>query len=140
MVEIYPPDLHADGLASALADLLAPAAAQGITATASVEGVEAVSDDTVALVWRVAQEAVRNAMRHSGARNLAVTVRGSGDATVLEVVDDGCGFDPARQPGAEHFGLRGLSSLIADVGGRLDVRSSPGDGTTIRLEIEGGHR
>jgi two-component system, NarL family, sensor kinase len=67
-------------------------------------------------------------------------VTGSGDTTVLEVVDDGCGFDPAHQPGAEHFGLRGLSSLIAEAGGHLDVRSSPGNGTTIRLEIAGGHR
>jgi two-component system, NarL family, sensor kinase len=94
----------------------------------------------VALVWRVAQEAVRNALRHSAARNLTVTVEGTGDTVVLEVADDGCGFDPAHPPGERHFGLRGLSSLIADAGGRLDVRSAPGAGTTIRLEIAGSTR
>ena len=137
MVEIYPPDLHADDLGAALDDLLAPAAAAGISATARVAGVEGASDDTVALVWRVAQEAVRNAMRHSGADTLSVTVdRVDGDV-VLTVTDDGQGFDPQRRQGTQHFGLRGLTSLIAEAGGRLDVRSAPGAGTTIRLEMAG---
>lgn len=135
MVEIYPPELHADGLGAALDDLLAPAAAAGISATASVTGVEGASDDTVALVWRVAQEAVRNAMRHSGARTLAVAVDRVDDDLVLTVTDDGRGFDTQRRHGEQRFGLRGLTSLIAEAGGRLDVRSAPGAGTTIRLEM-----
>jgi two-component system, NarL family, sensor kinase len=135
MVEIYPPDLHADGLAAALDDLLAPAATAGVTATARVTGAEGASDDAVALVWRVAQEAVRNALRHSGAKNLTVTVDGAGGCLVLVVTDDGRGFDPGKRAGADHFGLRGLSSLITDAGGLLDVRSAPGAGTTIRLEV-----
>ena len=137
MVEIYPPDLQANGLSAALDDLLAPAAAAGITATARVTGAEQASDDAVALVWRVAQEAVRNALRHSGARSLLVAVEGADDRLVLEVTDDGRGFDPDQRRGAEHFGLRGLGSLIAEAGGRLVVRSAPGAGTTIRLEVAG---
>jgi signal transduction histidine kinase len=139
MVEIYPPDLDADGLDAALDDLLAPAATQGVAATATVEGIDGVPDDTVALVWRVAQEAVRNALRHSGAENLTVTVHGS-DGVVLEVTDDGQGFDASRRPAGDHFGLRGLSSLIAEAGGDLVVRSSPGAGTTIRLQVGEGAR
>jgi two-component system NarL family sensor kinase len=135
MVEIYPPDLHANGLAAALDDLLAPAAAVGITASAWVTNAENAPEDAVALVWRVAQEAVRNAMRHSGARTLTVTVDGAGDSLVLVVTDDGQGFDPDQSPGGDHFGLRGLSSLIAEAGGGLDVISAPGAGTTIRLEV-----
>jgi two-component system, NarL family, sensor kinase len=140
MVEIYPPDLHADGLDAALDDLLAPAATQGVAAAARVEGIDGVPDDTVALVWRVAQEAVRNALRHSGADNLTVTVDGNADGVVLEVTDDGRGFDPSRRPAGDRFGLRGLSSLIAEAGGELAVRSSPGAGTTIRLQMAGGPR
>jgi signal transduction histidine kinase len=140
MVEIYPPELHADGLVAALDDLLAPAAAAGITATAQVTDAERASDEAVALVWRVAQEAVRNALRHSGAGTLTVTVDGFGDRLVLVVTDDGRGFDPDQRRRAEHFGLRGLTSLIAEAGGRLDVRSAPGAGTTIRLEISGSAR
>lgn len=135
LAEIHPPDLQADGLPAALADLIAPAGPLGIQASVSVEGAETASDEQVALVWRVAQEAVRNAMRHSQASTLAVTVRGDGRRLVLEVVDDGIGFDPARTR-ADSFGLRGLRSLISDNGGVLDVRSAPGEGTTVCMEVE----
>jgi signal transduction histidine kinase len=140
MVEIYPPDLDADGLGAALDDLLAPAAAKGVSASATVRGVENASDDEVALVWRVAQEAVRNALRHSGADSLRVEVDGSDDGLVLVVMDDGRGFDAEERPGSDHFGLRGLNSLITEAGGHLDVRSAPGAGTTIRLQVAGGAR
>ena len=56
---------------------------------------------------------------------------------VLEVVDDGRGFDPGEQRPTGHFGLRGMKDLIADAGGHLAVLSSPGRGTTIRLEVPG---
>ena len=135
LAEIHPPDLSADGLPASLADLIAPASTLGIQASVSVEGAETASDAQVALVWRVAQEAVRNAMRHSEASTLAVTVRGDGRVLTLEVVDDGVGFDPSRtSPGS--YGLRGLRSLVADSGGVLDVRSAPGEGTTVRMEVD----
>jgi two-component system, NarL family, sensor kinase len=57
---------------------------------------------------------------------------------VLEVTDDGRGFDPSRRTNGDHVGLRGLRSLIAEAGGDLAVRSSPGAGTTIRLQMAGG--
>ncbi|WP_343907539.1 sensor histidine kinase [Nocardioides aquiterrae] len=135
LAEIHPPDLSADGLPAALADLIAPAGTLGIQASATVEGAETASVENVALVWRVAQEAVRNAMRHSDASTLAVTVRGDGTTLTLEVVDDGIGFDPARTA-PDSYGLRGLRSLVADSGGVLEVRSSPGEGTTVRMEVK----
>ena len=135
LAEIHPPDLSADGLPAALADLTAPAGAAGMQSSVSVEGAETASDAHVALVWRVAQEAVRNAMRHSRASTLAVTVRGDGRTLTLEVVDDGVGFDPARTA-PDSYGLRGLRSLVADSGGVLEVRSSSGEGTTVRMEVD----
>jgi signal transduction histidine kinase len=135
LAEIHPPELHAEGLAAGLADLIAPAAAAGIHASVSVEGMDQASDAGVALVWRVAQEAVRNAIRHSGASTLAVTVRRDESKLTLEVVDDGIGFDPeVRDP--DRYGLRGLRSLVTDIGGRLEVRSAMGDGTTVRMEVD----
>jgi signal transduction histidine kinase len=95
-----------------------------------------VGDEQVALVWRVAQEAVRNAIRHAGATHLDVRVRGTADRVLLEVSDDGSGFRPDAQPDPTRFGLRGLQSLVADSGGRLEVRSLPGQGTTVLLEVE----
>lgn len=135
LAEIHPPELGADGLAPALDDLVAPAARSGIHASVSVSGAEGAPDETVALVWRVAQEAVRNAIRHSRASTLAVTVRGEGPELVLEVVDDGVGFDPAAARDRGQYGLRGLRSLVNDCGGRLQVRSSPGEGTTVRMDV-----
>ena len=140
MVEIFPPDLDAQGLPAALDDLLAPAVGQGLTVDVRVSGVEEASDQVVALAWRVAQEAVRNALRHSAATRLQVTVEHVDGCLVLEVTDDGRGFDPTARRDPEHFGLRGLTSLIRQAGGRLDVRSAPGAGTTVRLEVAGGAR
>ncbi len=135
LVEIHPPDLQADGLAAALADLTAPATSAGIHTTVSVDGVDDVSHTTTALVWRVAQEGVRNAIRHAGPDALSVRVSGVGDFVVLEVQDDGRGFTPEAVTDPAHYGLRGLNSLVADAGGRLTVLSAPGAGTTVRLEV-----
>jgi signal transduction histidine kinase len=135
LVEIHPPELSADDLGAALADLIAPAGNSGVQASVSVEGAEGAPEAVTALVWRVAQEAVRNALRHSEASTLAVTVRGDGERLALEVVDDGVGFDPQAKPDAGSFGLRGLRSLVAEAGGTLEVRSSPGEGTTVRMEV-----
>ena len=135
LVSIHPPDLHADGLAAALTDLTAPAAAAGIEASVRVDDIGPLSDDTVALVWRVAQEAVRNAIRHARASTLEVEVDRRDGRLALRVTDDGHGFDPAADRAPESFGLRGLASLVADAGGRLDVRSTPGEGTEVRMEV-----
>ncbi len=135
LAEIHPPELHGRGLETALEDLIAPAAAAGIHASVSVSGIEGASDPEVALVWRVAQEAVRNATRHSGASTLAVTVRGDEEQLLLEVVDDGVGFDTSAPSEPDRFGLRGLRSLVRDVGGELDVTSAVGEGTSVRMAV-----
>ena len=135
LVEIYPPDLHAEGLAAALSDLVAPVAASGIDVNLDVSGDAGASETAVAITWRVAQEAVRNVARHSGARRMSVTVRAEDDRLLLEVLDDGRGFDPTSAPAPGHLGLRGVERLVRDVGGRLAVESSPGSGTAIHLEV-----
>jgi two-component system, NarL family, sensor kinase len=135
LVEIHPPGLTADSLPAALEDLTAPARAAGVDATVRVTDGNGADEQTVALVWRVAQESVRNTLRHARARTLVVDVTGEGPALTLEVRDDGVGFDPAAVRPDAHYGLRGLDSLVRDSGGRLDVRSAPGAGTTVRLEV-----
>jgi signal transduction histidine kinase len=135
LVSIHPPDLHADGLAAALIDLTAPAATADIETRVHVADIGTVPDETVALVWRVAQEAVRNAIRHAGAATLDVDVRRQDGRIVLRVRDDGQGFDAGAERPDGSFGLRGLASLAADAGGRLDVRSRPGEGTEVRMEV-----
>ncbi|KRE95043.1 hypothetical protein ASG76_04940 [Nocardioides sp. Soil774] len=135
LVEIYPPDLHATGIAAALDDLVAPFAASGIAVDVDVSGDEDASRRAVALVWRAAQEAVRNVARHAGASRMSLTVHRHDDVLVLEVVDDGAGFDPASVVGEDRFGLRGTESLVREHGGTMEVESAPGAGTTVRVEV-----
>ncbi|HYO40459.1 MAG TPA: ATP-binding protein [Nocardioidaceae bacterium] len=134
LVEIYPPDLGVDGLSSALEDLVAPAVGAGVAATVEVRGAEHASEASVRLVWRVAQEAVRNATRHANAEHLSVRVQMIGRHLVLDVTDDGDGFEPQHESGG--IGLRGLRDLIREARGRLDVRTAPGQGTTVHLEVQ----
>lgn len=135
LVEIYPPDLRTGGLAAALHDLTAPLAAAGVAVDVDVSGDEEAGDAVVALTWRVAQEAVRNVVHHAAATRVSVTVRREDGALVLEVVDDGRGFDPSAAGPEGHFGLRNLDGLVRESGGTLEVESSPAGGTTLRMEV-----
>jgi signal transduction histidine kinase len=137
LVDIYPPSLHDEGLPAALTDLLAPLPGGGTQTTLNITPNLDLAPETSALVYRVAQEAVRNAQRHAEAAHLDVEVSRRVDRVVLVVQDDGHGFDPAvseRAAADGHVGLRLLSDLVAEAGGELVVRSGPG-GTTVRLEV-----
>jgi two-component system, NarL family, sensor kinase len=136
LVEIHPPGLNAAGLAAALEDLTAQTAGDGIETTVTVSGIEGAPDHIVTLLWRVAQEAIRNAVRHAHACKLTVTVTGDERQVRLLVRDDGIGFDPEADGREDSFGLRGLQSLVEDGGGRLQVESAPGAGTTVTMVVE----
>jgi signal transduction histidine kinase len=84
-------------------------------------------------VYRVAQEALHNALRHSGGHHVTITVSGASRRIVLEVTDDGTGFDPssARRSG---LGLASMRQRATAAGGTLRLVSAPGQGTTVRLE------
>lgn len=136
LVEIYPPELQTEGLAAAFDDLLAPCIAAGIAVDVHVAEHADVPPQVVALVWRVGQEAVRNAQRHGRPGRLAVIVSRPDGGIRLEVVDDGVGFDLGQTPPADHLGLRGLRDLARDAGGSLHVASTPGAGTRVTLEMK----
>lgn len=135
LVEIYPPDLHTAGLASAVHDLVAPLSAAGVQVDVDISGEEEASPAAVALVWRVAQESVRNVARHARASRMSLTVRRDADVLVLEVVDDGVGFPADAAAGDEHVGLRAAESLVREHGGSMEVGSAPGTGTMVRVEV-----
>ena len=81
---------------------------------------------------RIMQEALTNARRHSGARNILVSLRVEEEEVLAEVADDGRGFGPGTSPGV---GLRSMRERAASLGGELEVHSGPGEGTTVRLRI-----
>src|SRR5215212_585712 len=136
LVEIHPPDLNAAGLGAALEDLSGTAASAGISTSVSVAGVDGAPDHVVTLVWRVAQEAIRNAVRHADASHLIVEVSGDERQVRLMVKDDGVGFDASAPVTDTSYGLRGLRSLVEDGGGRVQVESGPGVGTTVRMAVD----
>src|SRR5215207_1196309 len=86
-------------------------------------------------VFRIAQEALQNALRHAEAERIEVRLEGAGGKLVLTVADDGRGFDAsAPMLRSRRLGLTSMEERAAEVGGRLAVRSQPGEGTTVRLE------
>jgi signal transduction histidine kinase len=137
LVDIYPPDLHRSGLQAALADLLDGIRSPGCEARLSVRPDLELPRDKEALLFRAAQEAIRNVRRHADAAAVDVSVEADATTAVLVVTDDGRGFDPtAPAPSSNgHFGLRVMADLIRDGGGSVDIDSAPGKGTRVRLEV-----
>jgi signal transduction histidine kinase len=84
---------------------------------------------------RVAQEAIHNVKKHAGARHLFVQLEYGPEEIALEVRDDGQGFviDWKQETASGHYGLTGMKERAAAIGGRLEIHSEPGVGTTIRL-------
>jgi signal transduction histidine kinase len=138
LVEIHPPSLRASGLEAALADLLAPFRASGAEAELKVDASLGLDEEAERLVYRAAAEALRNVERHARANRIAVSVERDEAGVQLVVADNGAGFAPEdreRRREEGHVGLSLLEELAARAGGRLDVRSAPGEGTTFELEL-----
>lgn len=137
LVEIYPPNLYEEGLTAALSDLVARIAPAGVTVVVDVaEPLPPLSMGTTELVYRVAQEGLRNVVRHAAATTATVELGPEGGLLVLCVTDDGLGCDPDRfgaQPG--HLGLQALGGLAEQHGAALLIESGPGRGTVLRLEV-----
>jgi signal transduction histidine kinase len=86
---------------------------------------------------RVLQEALTNARRHSGARNVEVGLRMEGEVLVAGVIDDGRGFGPATTRAG--VGLSAMRERVEGLGGKIEVKSPPGEGTkvTVRVPLRG---
>ena len=84
------------------------------------------------MLYRVTQESLSNVVQHSGASAVRVELSSVG-RTVLRVRDDGCGFKPSGRNG--RLGVSGMRERALLVGGRLNVFSAPGEGTTIELTM-----
>jgi len=138
LVDIYPPRLEQAGLVATLEDLAATATSRGLrTAVAAPQRLE-LDDATSRILFRCAQEALRNAVKHSRANRAWITLGADGTSAVLEVGDDGTGFDDAlaaAAPAGGHVGLQALTDLVREAGGRLGVTSTPGAGATVTVTL-----
>ncbi|HET6857423.1 MAG TPA: GAF domain-containing sensor histidine kinase [Streptomyces sp.] len=140
VVELRPAALDEDGLIATLrTHVQVLDRAHGARVTFESCGVRALPAAQEEALLRVAQEALHNALRHSGADEVGVVLAKSGQGARLRITDDGSGFDTGtvRRAG-RHLGLVSMRDRASGVGGRLTVESAPGEGTAIEMEVPGG--
>jgi two-component system NarL family sensor kinase len=138
IVGIYPPDLQQAGLGSALSDLTARLAHEGLDVSLDIDVPDGFTPEVDELLYRACQEALRNVEAHAGASAVSVAVRREGDRAVLEVTDDGRGLGTTEAndgPGEGHFGLQILRDMVLDAGGDLALGERTGGGTVVRAEV-----
>jgi two-component system sensor histidine kinase UhpB len=132
--QLRPTALDDLGLVAAIGGQVEQIAAAGVEAELSTDGdFSDLGDDVQLVVYRVAQEALSNAARHSGATRIAVTLRRAGGGAELEVADDGRGF--AFEQSERGLGIAGMRERALLVGGELTIESRPEHGTTVRLRL-----
>ncbi len=135
------------GLVAALESLAQAAGTPGGPAIDVVVDAEEefapVPDHAAAALYRIAQEALANAVKHSRADRIVLSLRRVGDSVVLGCADDGVGFDPSARAseragdldGTQHFGLSSIAERCALVEAALRLESAPGRGTTVLVEL-----
>jgi signal transduction histidine kinase len=129
---LRPPELDRDGLEGALRkDVEMLARVHGVEVEL-VGGLASRDGERDLAVLRIVQEALHNALRHARARRIVVRL----GADRIEITDDGAGFDPARaELRSRHLGLTSMEERARELGGRLEIRSAAGAGTTVSLEL-----
>jgi signal transduction histidine kinase len=135
--ELRPPDMGNEPFASAIAaHARALTEANGIALKLDVPTTIDIPRWAARDVYRIAQEAVANAVRHAAPKLVTVQLSRRAEQTVVEISDDGTGFDPERVPRGS--GLIGMRERAAALGANLEILTAPGRGTTVRLVLSAG--
>jgi signal transduction histidine kinase len=135
---LRPPDLERDGLAGTLRkEVEMVARTHGTDVELHVDpAFGSDGDEREPSLLRIAHEALHNAVRHANASHVTVRLGGENGRLVIEVSDDGVGFDPqAPAVRSRHLGLTSMEERARELNGRLRIRSAPGHGTTVRVEL-----
>lgn len=140
--QLRPPLIEALGLNSALDDTIAHLGSLiGVPVDVDLKGpVDRLDHASQTVVLRVVQEALQNVRKHASASKVSVATRAEGDDWVLEIGDDGRGFDvtSVASRGRRNFGIQFMQERAELIGARFDVRSQPDEGTVVRLVIPMG--
>lgn len=94
-----------------------------------------ITDEVASAAYRICQEAVTNAVRHSGAEEIQVALCRDHDSLILEVRDQGRGFDPGPSRPETELGLNGMRQRAAQCGGRLEIVTAPGEGVRVVFRV-----
>ncbi len=141
---LRPPELERDGLEGALRkELEMLGRIHGVAIELEVDGAvtppNGAGGERDFAILRIAHEALHNAVQHARAEHVTVRLAEHQQRVRVEVSDDGIGFDPAGAGvRSRHLGLTSMEERAHELGGRLEIRSSPGHGTTVSLEVGGG--
>jgi signal transduction histidine kinase len=135
--ELRPQILGDNGLAAALqARLEAVEGRAGLETTFQTNGEDLkLLPEIEEGLYRIAQETLNNALKHAHARHINVFLRQAKPRVVLEITDDGVGFDPAVAREQGGFGLCGMEERAAQLGAELSIKSWPGEGTQVKVEV-----
>jgi two-component system, NarL family, sensor kinase len=138
LFEIYPPNLGEEGLPASLTELARDLERVGLVVDLDVEQTAMLPIAASSVLYRCAQEILRNVAAHSDARKVRLSATFDGSIARLVVDDNGRGFDEAdlaEQLADGHLGLRSLGDLVAESDGQFTVRSAPGQGTRAEVVV-----
>lgn len=133
--ELYPPDLDHLGLPAALIHLAEPLLEHGLQVETRVQESCELDRDRSAMFYRVAREALTNIEKHARATTVELSLVQDDAGTVMTIHDDGRGFDSVGDAPDGHLGLRIMRDTMQVDGGSLEVRSTPGRGTTVTATL-----
>jgi two-component system, NarL family, sensor kinase len=135
LVDLVPRDLSRTGLEPALSDLMSGLTQDGVRTNLDVEALLDLNDTEQSLVYRTAQESIRNVRRHAKATRVDVSVRKVGSYVELSIVDNGVGFNPGEKRPDGNMGVELVRTAAANHGAMYSVKSSPGAGTAVSLSL-----
>jgi signal transduction histidine kinase len=135
--ELRPPDLEHEGLIGALHQRLSAVEGRvNIRARLVAEELVQLPPQVEEELYRIAQEALNNALKHAAAAAITVYLRVEGKEVELEVVDDGSGFDPATADRTGGMGLVNMRERAVKLGGTLTIVSTSGAGTSVKVKAK----
>lgn len=134
--QLRPPALSEQGLVAALQQhAVALGRREGLSVNLTVSGEERYARGAEQAIYRIVQEALNNVVKHAGACCVSIVLDLQPDHMLLRVADDGRGFDPSllddQGDSVRHLGLTSMRERAAELGGRLNLRSQPGQGTEV---------
>jgi len=134
--ELRPLALEKTGLVAALQTRLDSVETRGgLKAELHAQGEDHLPPRLQEELYHIAQEALNNALKHSSATRVHVELCFSETATSLEICDDGVGFEPEQVCERGGLGIAGMNERAQRIGGKLQIESSPGKGTRVRIRV-----
>jgi signal transduction histidine kinase len=136
ILDLQPSRIQVDDLHGALERLISEFKSNTLVDTELItepEALEQLERDTASELFLIAQEALANTAKHAFATKVWLSVRQIDEDISLQVIDNGRGFDTDKEPGRLGHGLSNMSERARQIGGRLEIVSNPGDGTTVTV-------